>query len=82
MAKVAALALVAGLAGFGFHALAQTRPDMRPDIRQSVTPIGTSSSNGISFVWLYEPTERAVYLCHSLQNSSDRVECKAKTLLP
>lgn len=78
MTKIAAFLLVAGLTGYGFHALAQ----VRPDIRQSVTPIGTSSSNGVSFVWLYEPTERAVYVCRTGQPGADRVECAAKKMLP
>ena len=78
MTKVAALVLVAVLAGYGFHALAQ----VRPDIRQAVTAIGTSSSNGISFVWFYESTERAVYVCRTGQGSGDPVECKARTNLP
>ncbi len=78
MGKVAALVLVAVLAGYGFHSLAQ----VRPDIRQAVTAIGTSSSNGISFVWFYEPTERAVYVCRAGQGGADPVECKAKATLP
>jgi len=78
MAKVAAFILVAVIAGYAFHALAQ----VRPDIRQSVTPIGTSSSNGISFAWLYEPTERAVYVCRTGQGGGDAVECKARATLP
>jgi hypothetical protein len=78
MTKVAAFVLVAVLAGYAFHTLAQ----VRPEIRQSVTPIGTSSSNGISFVWLYEPTERTVYVCRTGQGGGEAVECKGRTNLP
>ncbi len=78
MTKVAAFVLVAVLAGYAFHTLAQGRAE----IRQAVTPIGTSSSNGISFVWLYEPTERTVYVCRAGQTGPDAVECKGRTTLP
>ena len=78
MTKIAALMLVAVIAGYGFHALAQGRPD----VRQTVTPIGTSSSNGLSFVWFYESTTRAVYVCRTGQSGADPVECKAGTTLP
>jgi hypothetical protein len=78
MTKAAAFILVAVLAGYGFHALAQARLD----VRQALTPIGTSSSNGVSFVWFYESTERAVYACRTGQSSGDPVECKARTTLP
>ena len=78
MTKVAALTLVAVLAGYGFHALAQGRVDAR----QVATPIGTSSSNGISFVWFYDSTARAVYVCRAGQGGGDSVECKAGTTLP
>ena len=77
MARVAALVLIAVLAGFGFHALAQVRADVRPP----VTSIGTSSSNGISFAWLYDPTDRTVYVCRTVQGDG-AVDCKAKTTLP
>jgi len=78
MAKLAVSIIIAILAGYGFHALAQ----VRPDIRQAVTAIGTSSSNGISFVWFYEPTERAVYVCRAGPGGGDPLECKAKATLP
>ncbi len=78
MTKVAAFILISVLAGYGFHA----RGQVRSDIRQSVTPIGTSSSNGVSFVWLYEPTERAVYVCRTGQGGGELVECKGKATLP
>jgi len=78
MTKIAALALIAVFAGYGLHALAQGRPD----VRQAAMPVGTSSSNGISFLWFYESTTRAVYVCRTGQAGSDVVECKAGTTLP
>jgi hypothetical protein len=78
MTKVFALALIAALAGFGFHAFAQSRADVRP----AVTSLGSSSSNGISFAWFYDSTERTVYVCRAGHGSGDTVECKARTTLP
>ena len=78
MTKVFALAFIAALAGFGFHAFAQSRADVRP----AVTSLGSSSSNGISFAWFYDSTERMVYVCRAGHGSGDTVECKAKTTLP
>ena len=77
MAKVAVLMLVAVLGAYAFHTLAQGRAD----VRQAITPVGTSSSNGISFVWFYESTSRAVYFCRAGQGGGE-VECKAGTSLP
>ena len=78
MTKAIALILVAVLAGFGFHAFAQVRADARP----AITPIGNSSSNGISFAWFYDSIERVVYVCRTGHGSGDTVECKAKTPFP
>lgn len=78
MTKVAALLLVAVLAGFGLHAFAQVRTDVRP----AVTSLGSSSSNGISFAWFYDATERTVYVCRAGHGGGDTVECKARTTLP
>jgi hypothetical protein len=78
MTKVFALALIAALAGFGFYAFAQSRADVRP----AVTSLGSSSSNGISFAWFYDSTERTVYVCRAGHGSGDTVECKARTTLP
>jgi hypothetical protein len=75
MTKVASLMLVAVLAGYGLHALAQARSDFR----QTLTPMGTSSSNGNSFAWFYDTNERAVYVCRA---DGATVECKSKTTLP
>lgn len=74
MNKTLALLLFAAVATYAIHAFAQIR-----DAR-TVTPIGTSSSNGISFVWFYDSSERAVYVCRTGQ--ADAVECKAKAMLP
>jgi hypothetical protein len=56
--RIAAVALVAALGGYALHALAQGRID----IRTAVTTIGTSSSNGVSFAWFFDPADRTVYV--------------------
>jgi hypothetical protein len=78
MTKVAAVMLVAVLAGYGFHVLAQGRPD----VRQTVTPIGTSSSNGVSVAWFYESTTRNVYACRTGQGGGEAVDCRGSATLP
>jgi len=78
MMKIAALALVAALTGYALHVFAQTRAD----IRTAVTTVGTSSSNGISFAWFYDPADRTVYVCRAGQAAGDGVECKSKATLP
>ena len=78
MIKVAAFVVVAVLTGYGFHVLAQGRIDVRP----AVTPIASSSSNGVSFAWFYDPTLHTVYVCRAGQGVGDTLECKAKTALP
>jgi hypothetical protein len=78
MIKAAALVLVAALTGYGIHALAQSRIDVRP----AVTPIGNSSSNGVSFAWFYDSTLRTVYVCRAGQGVGNTLECKAKAALP
>jgi len=78
MIKVAAFLLVALLAAYGFHALAQARVDVRP----AVTPIESSSSNGLSYAWFYDSTGRTVFACRIGQGGGDTVECKAKATLP
>jgi hypothetical protein len=77
MIKIGSLLLVAAIATYGFHAFAQIRADVRP----TMTPIGSSSSNGISFAWFYDSTERTVLVCRIGQAPGDTVECKAKTTL-
>ena len=44
--------------------------------------MGTSSSNGVSFAWFYDSTDRAVYVCRAAQGAADAIECKPKALLP
>ena len=78
MIKIAALLLMAAATGYGFYAFAQGRVDARP----AIAAIGTSSSNGISFVWFYEAAERTVYVCRVGQGAADTLDCKAKTTLP
>jgi hypothetical protein len=77
MIKIGSLLLVAALATYGLHALAQIRADVRP----TMTPISSSSSNGISFAWFYDSTERTVIVCRIGQVPGETVECKAKTTL-
>ena len=78
MVKTAAFILVAMLAGYGIHAWAQGRIDVRP----ALTSMGTSSSNGISFAWFYDPTLHTIYVCRAGQGIADTLECKAKSKLP
>ena len=77
MIKIGSLLLVAAIATYAFHAFAQIRADVRP----AMTPISSSSSNGISFAWFYDSTERTVYVCRIGQAPGETVECKAKTTL-
>lgn len=77
MRKLVALMIAAGAVGYALHAVAQNRFDVRP----ALAPIGTSSSNGVSFVWFYDPTDRAVYVCRA-GSGGDALECKAKAHLP
>ena len=78
MIKILTLVVVAALTGYAVHVLGQTRVDTRA----AVTPIVSSSSNGISFAWFYDPAERTVYACRAGQGGADTIECKAKTALP
>jgi hypothetical protein len=78
MIKILALVVVAALTGYTLHVLAQPRVDTRA----AVTPIVSSSSNGVSFAWFYDPAERTVYVCRAGQGGADTVECKARTALP
>ena len=54
----------------------------RIDVRTAVTPMGTSSSNGVSFAWFYDATDRSVHVCRTTQTSGDAIDCKAKVQLP
>jgi hypothetical protein len=78
MIKLTAALLIALLAGYALHAWAQSRVDVRP----TVTPMGTSSSNGVSFAWFYDAPARTVYLCRAGQASNTAPECSATTTLP
>ena len=79
MIKIASLLLGALLAGYALHAWAQQG---RIDVRTAVTPMGTSSSNGVSFAWFYDSTDRAVYVCRTAPAPGDTIDCKAKVQLP
>ncbi len=76
MIKLAALFVGAATAAFGLHALAQGRLDARP----SVAPIGTASSNGVSFAWFYDASDQTVYVCRT--GGSDTIDCRSKGQLP
>jgi predicted GNAT superfamily acetyltransferase len=78
MSKIAAIAFIAVLAGYGIRAVAQREIDVRP----AAVPVGTSSSNGVSFAWFYESSERAVYVCRVDAAPRDKVACSAKAMLP
>ena len=78
MKQSVALLLVALLAGYGIHVLAQGRPE----VRMAITPVGSASSNGVAVVWFYDSAERTVYACRTGQGGSDVVECKGKATLP
>ncbi|MGA8054913.1 MAG: hypothetical protein WCA12_13810 [Burkholderiales bacterium] len=77
MLKLAVSLLLTALAGYGVFAFAQGRTDLRT----AVTPIGSSSSDGISFAWFYDPAERTVYVCR-MSHGADAPECKGKAVLP
>ena len=76
MIKIAAFVLMVVCAGYGFYAYGQARLDARA----TIVTLGSSSSNGISFAWLYDPTERTVYVCRAAAGA-DTLDCKAKTTL-
>lgn len=78
MIKIVGLLFVVAIATYGLHAFAQIRADVRP----SVTPVASSSSNGISFAWFYDSAERTVFVCRIGQGPAENLDCKAKTTLP
>ena len=78
MARIATMLIGAALAGYVLHALAQGQFDAR----RSVKTIGTSSSNGMSFAWFFDPSDRTVYVCRAGQAAGDAVDCRSKTVLP
>jgi len=80
MIKLTSAVLIAVLTGYAFHAWAQSRMDV--DVRPTVTPMGTSSSNGVSFAWFFDAPARTVYLCRANQGSNTSPECSVRTTLP
>ena len=76
MGKLAASVLIGLLAIGAFHALAQGRIDVRP----TLTAVGTSSSNGVSFAWFFDPQNRTVHICRTGQDANAPLECKASAL--
>jgi hypothetical protein len=76
--KLVSVVLVAAIVTYGLHAFAQ----IRADVRSSATPITSSSSNGVSFAWFYDSTERTVFVCRIGQSPAENLDCKAKTTLP
>ena len=76
------LVVVALLAGYGIHAFAQDRsPIERAAAVFTLTPIPSSSSNDLSFVWLYDAANRRVYVCRT-SGTGGTVDCKGKADLP
>jgi hypothetical protein len=73
--KAAALVVVSLLVGYGAYGWAQSRVDVRP----SLTPIASSSSNGMSFAWFYDASSRTVYACVV---SAPHMDCKISAVLP
>ena len=74
MLKLAVTLAAAAAVGYAAHALAQLRTDIRP-----LTPIASSSSNGVSYAWFYDPTERSVVACRIGPAPADALDCKAHT---
>lgn len=78
MLKTVGLLLIAAIATYAIHAVAQ----LRADARAVVTPIASSSSNGASFAWFYDGAERTVFVCRVGPGPGDALDCKAKATLP
>lgn len=74
---VSCAALLVG--SYALHAWAQQG---RIDVRTAAVPIGSSSSNGVSFAWFYDSSERTVFVCRTTHSAGDAIDCKAKTQLP
>lgn len=79
MSKLAVGLCGALLAGVALMGWAQQG---RFDVRTAVTPMGTSSSNGVSFAWFYDASDRSVHVCRTTQTPGDAIDCKAKAQLP
>ena len=78
MVKVIAFALLGACAALGYNAFAQ-RPELRTT---AVSTIASSSSNGVSYAWFYDASDRSVYVCRMGQAAGDTLDCKAKATLP
>lgn len=78
MRKLAAAVLIALVSGYGWHALAQSRID----VRTALTPMGTSSSNGVSFAWFFDANNRTVHVCRAGAPASPALDCRASATLP
>ena len=76
MIRILVPVVMAALTGYALHALAQ----VRINTQSAVTAIASSSSEGVSFAWFYDPAERAVYVCQAGRGA--QVECKTRTTLP
>lgn len=72
------IVVLSAVTGYAIHALAQSRVDVRP----SMMPMASSSSNGVSFAWFYDAGTRAVVLCRAASGPNDPVDCRAHTTLP
>ena len=64
---------------WALHAWAQAG---RVDVRTAATPMGTSSSNGVSFAWFYDSSDRSVIVCRTTSTAGDGIDCRAKAHLP
>lgn len=78
MIRTAIFGFVAALLGYALYAFAQSSVDVRP----TVTPAGTSSSNGVSFAWFYSTADRRVYVCRAGIESKPTLDCSATAKLP
>jgi hypothetical protein len=78
MSKLMASLAVALLAAYVFHALAQSPIDARP----ALTPLNSSSSNGVSCAWFFETGSHTVYVCRATQSAATPLDCTAKATLP
>ena len=78
MRKLAAAVVLALVSGYGLHALAQSRID----VRTALTPMGTSSSNGVSFAWFFDANNRTVHVCRAGQLAGPALDCRSSATLP
>lgn len=78
MSMRVAVVVLAALAGYTVHVLAQPRADLRP----AMMPIASSSSNGVSFAWFYDQGSRSVVVCRAGAAANEGPDCKAHATLP